>query len=49
MNGKGPDYTVKTGGKVELTTPGEVGKHKAKMGEYSTCDYATYEWPKKQD
>ncbi|RSM61981.1 hypothetical protein DMB66_23245 [Actinoplanes sp. ATCC 53533] len=47
MNGVGPDYSVKTGGKVELTTPGEVRKHKAKKGEYSTCEYATYDWPKK--
>jgi hypothetical protein len=43
----GPDYDVKTGGKVELTTPGEVAKHKAKKGEYSTCEYATYDRPKK--
>jgi hypothetical protein len=42
MNGTGPDYKVKTGGKVELTTPGEVAGHKRKGGEYDDCGYAVY-------
>ena len=43
MNATGPDYTPQTTGKkVELTTPGEVAKHKRKGGEYDHCDYAIY-------
>jgi hypothetical protein len=42
MNGTGPDYSVKTGGKVELTTPGEVAGHKRKGGESDDCGYAVY-------
>lgn len=48
MNGKGPDFTVKPGGKIELTTPGELAKHKAKGGEYDACGYALYDSLKKK-
>jgi hypothetical protein len=33
-----------TGKLIELTTPGQVGPHKKRGGDYDTCDYATYNW-----
>jgi RHS repeat-associated protein len=40
---KGPDFLhTPTGTRIELTTPGQVGAHRARGGEYGTCGIATY-------
>jgi hypothetical protein len=37
-------FDRQTGRWVELTTRGELKKHRDKGGDYETCDYALYKW-----
>jgi RHS repeat-associated protein len=45
--GVGPDFLdTLTGKLIELTTPGSKAAHKAKGGDYETCEYSLYKWKK---
>lgn len=43
----GPDFLDTTTGKhIEVTTPGQVSRHKAKGPEYENAEYVTYDLPR---
>jgi hypothetical protein len=45
----GPDFLdATTGGYIELTTPGQVGRHAARGGLYNNVEYSTYVLPRTQ-